>query len=399
MELNQILEQGRLLRHKNKVEAQSSFEACLQQAEAESQQVIASIAATELALELIDTAHEPALQQAKSLLLKAESWLTDCVSCQLETAYIQYSYGLLNLQQGNHVDALSHLQTAAQNYGEDAVGLSLVDDALGQYYAALGEPRTASMYLRRSLSRRQSPEFDRDKALSYSLLGKINLQLENYEQAENFFEQSLDLALQLDSTYARLQAMTGLGQMAIAQAEWETAIIMLQECLQLLQEPIDLSKAAYLYTSLAEAFLGSSNVDRAQRCIETEAIPRFQHLQDRYGLAISKRLLGDILSRRLLNGTDSLTEEAVEKAEDYLLDASMLFEQFGRRQEYASTLYDLACLYNIYDNSNHKYQYQGKAVRTLELALTALEQSESDTTKLTNQIETLLNQSIGSLSH
>ena len=399
MELNQILEQGRLLRHKNKVKAQSSFETCLQQAEAESQQIIAVIAATELALELIDTAHEPALQQAQSLLLKAESLLTDCVTCQIEAAYIQYSYGLLNLQQGNYVDALSHLQTAAQNYGEDAVGLSLVDDALGQYYATLGEPRTASMYLRRSLSRRQSPEFDRGKALSCALLGKINLQLENYEQAENFFEQSLDLALQLDSTYARLQAMTGLGQMAIAQAEWETAIIMLQECLQLLQEPIDLSKAAYLYTSLAEAFLGSTDIDRAQICIETEAIPRFQHLQDRYGLAIAKRLLGVILSRRLLNGTDSLTEEAVEKAEDYLLDASMLFEQFGRRQEYARTLYDLACLYNIYDNSNHKYQYQGKAVRTLEMALNALEQSESGTTKLTNQIEALLNQSIGSLSH
>jgi tetratricopeptide (TPR) repeat protein len=387
----ELLQQGRLLRRQDKNAAIACFEQCFNRAEAENDRILAAMAGTELALELIETGHMPSVHKAKDILLKVELSLKDCADCNQELAYLLYCQGCLDLQQGCYVDALLHLQSAYQTYGEaDPIGLSLVDDALGSYYAAVSDPRTASMHLRRSLSRRQEPGCESDKAISLALLGKVNLQLENYEQAENFLEQSLDLALQCDHTYTRLNAMTGLGQLAIAQSEWEIAAIMFQEALQIVQEPIDLSKAAYLYVNLAEALLGGEKIDSAQRCIETEAVPRFQHLQDQLGLAISKRLLGRILTCKLLDGGEGLTEEMIEKAEDYLSDASMLFEQRGMSQEYAKTLYDQACLYNICASSNSKYQYQGKSVRSLELALNVLEQFGSGS-KLTHQIETLLN--------
>ena len=56
-----------------------------------------------------------------------------------------------------------------------------------------------------------------------------------------------------------------------------------------------------------------------------------------------------------LDGLDSLYEDAIETAEDSLLDASLSFEQFGMMYEYAKSFYDLACLYQLCGSSQFQY--------------------------------------------
>jgi hypothetical protein len=81
------------------------------------------------------------------------------------------------------------------------------------------------------------------------------------------------------------------------------------------------------------------------------------------------------------------------------LDAAMVFEQQGMTQEYARTLYDLAGLYNLCTNhSTLFFQYQGKMVRSLELALSVLEQFEVGNDHLISEIENALNQAMSGVS-
>lgn len=393
MQLAKLLEQGRKQQQQNRSEAIACFEECMQKAEAYGDQLLFATAATEFALELIETGQLSLLHKAKGLLLKAASALLNNNSeYLLELAYIFYAKGILEFQQGNFVDGLLSLQSAYRSYGDHRQGLSLTDDALGRYYTAIGDFQNALFHLERSLLYRKEQNLDREQGVSYAHLGQLNLQMEHYEQAKDYFEQSLDIALGESDNYLRLQALMGLSQVAIAQEEWEQASILLSDAVELIQEPLDTLKAAYLYKDTAEALLGYGKVQAAQECLETEVSLRFEQLQDKRGLAVTKHLRGKILTRRLMDGLDALSEETIEVAEEQLLDASIIFEQQGMSQDYARTLYDLSCLYNLCSNTKYSYQYQGKSVRSLELALNVLAQFDSSSTNLSTKIEALLNQ-------
>jgi hypothetical protein len=77
-----------------------------------------------------------------------------------------------------------------------------------------------------------------------------------------------------------------------------------------------------------------------------------------------------------MDGLVSLNEETIEIAEDYLLEASLLFEQHKMMKHYALTLSEMARLYNICANTQYQFQYQGKSLRSLELAMAILDQFE-----------------------
>jgi hypothetical protein len=94
----------------------------------------------------------------------------------------------------------------------------------------------------------------------------------------------------------------------------------------------------------------------------------------------------------LREGLDVIDEEAIETAEDSLLDASLTFEQFGMMHEYAKTLYDLAALYQLCSSSQYQYQYQGKSLRSLELSLSVLDQLNMGDSQLALQVEAMLHQ-------
>lgn len=392
MQLTKLLEQGRLLRLQSHSAAMGCFEQCMQQAESNSDHRLLVSALTELALELTETGQLEALHRAKNLLLRAEALITGCKGYEIESAYLLYCRGILHLQWCNFVDSLVHLRAAYRAYGNEAQGLSLADDGLGRYYNALGDFQASLFHFERSLSRRKHFDQDHLKGLSYSNLGKVNLQMNLHELAEQYFQQSLEIALKWEDRYLRISSLQGLGQVAIARQQWNIASDLLGKALEISGDPLDIAAIACLHLDQIETLLGMGRFAEAQNRVETEAVPRFERLNNHLGLASAKRLLGRILSTQLEKTVEQPTEEQIEVVEDCFLEASILFEQQGIPQEYAKTLYDMACLYRNCSTLDHRYQYQGKAVRSLELALGVLERVNYGATSLVFQIEVLLNQ-------
>jgi len=192
--------------------------------------------------------------------------------------------------------------------------------------------------------------------------------------------------------FLRSQTLKGLAKVAIAESQWQEGITLLKEAISLLPEPVDTIEIGSLYCDLAEALLGDQQVEESLICIRVEVLPRFRDSQYLKGIAIAKHIRGRIYIHRLLDGRVSLDDNEIETAEDSLLDASIAFEQLGMMYDYAKSLYDLACLYQICSSSQVQYQYQGKSLRSLELSLSVLDQLGMSHSKLATQVEAMLNQ-------
>jgi tetratricopeptide (TPR) repeat protein len=259
----------------------------------------------------------------------------------------------------------------------------------------VNDPQSALNYFERSLSLRLESEDECAIAKSYTYLGKLYLSIEDTSQAVSLYQNALEIALANEDRALQLQSLKGLAKSAIVEQQWQTAIALSKDAITLLQEPVDTIEIGYLYCDLSEALLGDRQINQSLLCIRAEVLPRFRDYQYQKGIAIAKHIRGRIYVQRLLEGLDSLDEDAIETAQDSLLDASMGFEELGMMLDYAKTLYDLACLYQLCSNSPFQYQYQGKALRSLELSLSVLDKLGMSSTKFGTQVDELLDQVMG----
>jgi len=394
MKLAEFLHQGQQLRRQGRTFAIAYFEQCLQDTTNISEDLGVSVRILlDLALELISTKHPESLQRGENLIQQAAEKLEQNPTTDNEQrAYLLYVQTNLVFELGGLTDCLLVLENAYQLYQNNPEGQSLIDDAIGQSYLQTNDPQSALNHFERSLSLRLESQDECAIAKSYTYLGQLYLAIEDISQAVSLYQNALEIALANDDRALQLQALKGLAKAAIAETQWQTAINLIKEAIALLQEPVDTIEIGYLYCDLGEALLGDRQIEQSLLCVRVEVLPRFRDYQYQKGIAIAKHLRGRIYVNRLIEGLDSLDEDAIETAQDSLLDASMGFEEFGMMFDYAKTLYDLACLYQLCSNSPFQYQYQGKALRSLELSLSVLDKLGMSSTKFALQVDELLDQ-------
>ena len=396
MKLAEFLKQGQQLRQQGRTSTIAYFEQCLQNTNINNSGADLGTTARvllDLAVELIATKQPEKLQRAEELLQQAGNALNQNLGISEEQkAYLLYVQAVFALESGKLSDVLNILQEAHKAYGDNLEGQALTDDAIAHYYIRVGDFQSALMSFERSLSVRLESTDECAIGKSYIYLGQLYLSAGDINQAASLFQNTLDIAIANSDNFLRLQVLKGLAKVAIAESKHQTAIALIKDAITLLKEPVDTIEIGYLYCYLAEALLGDRQIKESLICIKVNALPRFRDFQYQKGIAIAKHIRGRIYMHRLLEGIDSLNEDAIETAEDSLLDASIGFEQFGMMADYAKVLYDLACLYQLCSSSQFPYQYQGKSLRSLELSLSVLDKLDMGSTKLASQVETMLNQ-------
>lgn len=352
MKLAEFLLQGRQLRQQDRTSAIAYFEQCLQNIATDANSVeymdTKARVLLDLALELIATQQTDQIQRAKVLVQQSRDILNQSLETSREqTAYLLYVRAILAMELGDLRDVLPTLQAAYEAYGNNKEGQALTDDAIGHYYIKISDYSSAIASFERSLSIRIESNDESAIGKSYAHLGQFYLLSGELNQANSLFQNSLDLAIHQSDNFLRLQALKGLVKVTIADSQWQNAITLIKDTITLLKEPVDSVEIGYLYCDLAEALLGNRQTEESLICIRINVLPRFRDLQYSRGLAVAKHLRGRIYVHRLLEGLDSLNEDEIETAEDSLLEASMAFEQFGMMYDYAKTLYNLACLYQL----------------------------------------------------
>jgi tetratricopeptide (TPR) repeat protein len=402
MKLAEFLHHGKQLRRQGRTLAIAYFEQSLQNTlDVNTDAGMADLGMTarillDLALELIGTRLPESLQRGESLIQQAAATLDQNPTADNEQrAYLLYVQANLALELGKLTNVLQILDNVYQLYQDNPEGLALTDDAIGRYYLQVNDPQSALNHFERALSLRLESGDECAIAKSYTYLGKLYLSIEDTSQAVSLYQNALEIALANEDRALQLQSLKGLAKSAIVEQQWQTAIALSKDAITLLQEPVDTIEIGYLYCDLSEALLGDRQINQSLLCIRAEVLPRFRDYQYQKGIAIAKHIRGRIYVQRLLEGLDSLDEDAIETAQDSLLDASMGFEELGMMLDYAKTLYDLACLYQLCSNSPFQYQYQGKALRSLELSLSVLDKLGMSSTKFGTQVDELLDQVMG----
>ena len=396
MKLAEFLHQGKQLRRQGRTFAIAYFEQCLENTVNDNADLgVTARILLDLALELIATRQPELLQKAETLLHQA--WVNldrDPETNDEQRAYLYYVRAILAIECGVLTDVLGILQDTYVLYNDNPEGLAFTLDAMGQYYLQVNDTQAALRYFEGSLSMRLESQNECAIAKSYASLGKLYLAIADIPQAISLYQNALEIALANEDLDLQLQSLKGLAKAAIAEQQWQTAIDLCKDAIALLQEPVDTIEIGYLYCDLSEALLGDRQIESSLLCVRSEVLPRFRDYQYQKGIAIAKHLRGRIYVQRLLEGLDSLDEDAIETAQDSLLDASMGFEELGMMLDYAKTLYDLACLYQLCSNSPFQYQYQGKALRSLELSLSVLDKLGMSSTQFALQVDELLDQAM-----
>jgi tetratricopeptide (TPR) repeat protein len=394
MKLAEFLHQGQQLRRQGRTFAIAYFEQCLQSTTDTNEEWGVTVRILlDLALELIGTRQPESLQRGENLIQQAAEKLEQNPSFDDEQkAYLLYVQARLADELGELTDVLQILQNAYELYQQNPQGQSLIDDAIGEYYLQINDTQLALNHFEGSLSMRLESQDECAIAKSYASLGKLYLEIADIPQAISLYQNALEIALANEDRDLQLQSLKGLAKAAIAEQQWQAAIDLSKDAIALLQEPVDTIEIGYLYCDLSEALLGDRQIEQSLLCVRSEVLPRFRDYQYQKGIAIAKHIRGRIYVHRLLEGLESLDEDAIETAQDSLLDASMGFEELGMMLDYAKTLYDLACLYQLCSNSPFQYQYQGKALRSLELSLSVLDKLGMSSTKFAIQVDELLDQ-------
>lgn len=396
MKLAEFLHQGKQLRRQGRTSAIAYFEQCLQSTTDTNEEGGGTVRILlDLALDLIETRQPESLQRGENLIQQAAEKLEQNPSFDDEQkAYLLYVQARLAIALGELTDVFQILQNAYELYHQNPQGQSLIDDAIGEHYLQINDPQLALNHFERSLALRLESQDECAIAKSYTYLGKLYLAIADIPQAISLYQNALEIALTNEDRDLQLQSLKGLAKAALAEQQWQTAIDLCKDAIALLQEPVDTIEIGYLYCDLSEALLGDRQIESSLLCVRSEVLPRFRDYQYQKGIAIAKHLRGRIYVNRLLEGLDSLDEDAIETAQDSLLDASMGFEELGMMLDYAKTLYDLACLYQLCSNSPFQYQYQGKALRSLELSLSVLDKLGMSSTQFALQVDELLDQAM-----
>ena len=333
-----------------------------------------------LALELIATKQPELLKRAKGLTQKVAIALQEnplaknLLAFSQLSARLQYVQAVLELESGKLQDVLPHLQSACQGYADSVGDIAVLDDIYGYYYLRSNDFGAALSSFERSLAARLETNQTEVIGKSYANLGEWYLTVAEISQAGQLFQTALDIALTAGDYNLRLQALKGLVRVAIAELRYADAITIINDVIPQLQAPVHTIDLGHWYCDLSEALLGLDKVEESLICMRINVLPRFREFHYQKGMAIARQLRGKIYMRRMLEGLDVIDEDAIETAEDSLLDAAFSFEQMGMMLDYAKSLYDIACLYQLSSGSQFYYQYQGKSLRSLELALSILEQ-------------------------
>lgn len=399
MELTTFIQQHQTMCKQERHKVNAFLADVITQADAANKFMLGAVARMELALHLIDTRQNNCLRKAEELLQQAEFLLKKGRATTSQEGYLSYCCGMLKFEGSDMANALLHLQNAYIEYTDDLLHQAIVDDGMGKYYTEIGDFQKALFHFERALINRTDSHDEHSCGISYKNLGRLQLRFNNFEVAEEYFQQSLQIALVYEDELLRLQSLIGLEEVALAVGKYQDSKTLIADALAIVHSPTDDYRSAFLYRDLAEALLGNGEVAESFRCLESEVMPRFQALDGNRGIALAKRLKGRINLYRLIHGIDEVNENTIEITQDILLDAAMIFEQQGMTQEYAKTLYDLAGLYQLCSNhSTLFFQYQGKMVRSLELALSVLEQFEIGNEQLITEIENTLNRAMSGVN-
>ena len=187
----------------------------------------------------------------------------------------------------NHLALASSDYTFQRVYGEEALAVfQAIDDRGGQgqmynnlslLYGHLGLYGTARQYAQRGVQMAREAKSRSEIVLYLESLGRAEMDLGEYAQAQNAFDESCALASEVSDRTGEGYDRLGLGRAALATGKAEEARQSIQLACDLFREVNALTELAAALAWLGAAYLALGDPQKAQRCT-AEAVAHLEEI-------------------------------------------------------------------------------------------------------------------------
>jgi tetratricopeptide (TPR) repeat protein len=164
----------------------------------------------------------------------------------------------------------------------------------------------------------------------YHQLGMVAREQRQWEQAEQYYQQALDIKIEFKDRYSQVSTYQQLGMAAQEQRQWEQAEQYYQQALEIKIEFNDRHEQASTYHQLGMVAEEQRQWEQAEQCYK-QALDIYIDFKDRYSQASTYQQLGNV----------ALEQRQWVQAEQYYQQALEIYIKFKDRHAQAGTYFQL----------------------------------------------------------
>ncbi|WP_373533172.1 HD domain-containing phosphohydrolase [Vampirovibrio sp.] len=250
-------------------------------------------------------------------------------------ARLLHYQGLTKYREKHYGEAVKHFMYARTFCRADGLEAARILDSLAVHYEHTNDYYRAIHCLQNALDIKKRVGCVYEQAVTCQIIGRIYILREEYGRAEEFLNQALHIAIDLQDLYRCARIKNDLIRLCIYQADLDKAKAFIQE---VEQECTNKSmRVPYGKSQFYKAYIQYNQMDFDSACqlLEQEVLPIFKRYNYRKGFAMGSRLLACIHYRQ--------GEEA--KAIEEISEVIAIFKEEGSIAELAKTYYELGKIY------------------------------------------------------
>lgn len=142
----------------------------------------------------------------------------------------------------------------------------------------------ARKFAEKALSLSQKLQYKRDMSYAYWTLGMISSNIEEYIKSEDYFNESLNIGLELGDRQVQAYALSGLSETARLQGKLPKALDLIDEAIRRRDLPLDNQAIIELLMQRVSIYIELKNFDLAKNDLEVYLLPKIEKLKYTYYL-------------------------------------------------------------------------------------------------------------------
>lgn len=275
----------------------------------------------------------------------ALEWLGICRDVAPEMHDVYVSLGELYVKKGDYEQALDMFKMAADTTDQNTA-LANIETNMSYVYFRISNFNESEGLAKKAIDRLHDKPVSLVTSEAYKNLGTVYYAKGHFQQAIQYYTQSLEISQLLNDKRAIANSYNNLGSVYYRQNNFDKALDHLQKCLAIREEIGDRSGIVYSYNNIGNIYYNRIDYDNAEKYY-TQCLEISKEIGEQAAIIASHNNLGNVY----------LAKEEFETAAEHYTDSLHISEKIGEK---ASIARGYTGLGNVYYNKNEfekAYEY------------------------------------------
>ncbi len=253
---------------------------------------------------------------------------------ELEAKILHY-YGIIYFLENRYSDALKYYKQAQNLLDENSLSFAKILDDLAVFYLRTNNYQISLDCMKQSLNIKKNLGNVRECSITELLLGRYYSSVEQYEEAKSYLLEAVRTIEQLKDFHTTSRILGELAKIQFELGEDKNAEEFALKSIEMAKQ-LDLKLiSAFSYCILVNIKIKNRDIDAAQKTLESEIEPVFLEFSSQRGQGLAKQIKAIIYEE----------QGQIKEAIDSLLEAIELFTEAHSLAEVAKSHFKLGMVY------------------------------------------------------